>query len=391
MLRPLLTSLALAVAFNSMAFADSVDDLRAELARQKAQIASQQAQLESLASAVENQSKVTGSVNSATNVGFYGEVHYNSFKEPDAAIGKNNIHLHRAVILLNHAFSDDLHFYSEFEFEGAADTTEIETEVEQAFIDWRVHPKVSLNIGQFLIPVGLLNETHEPNVFYGVERNPVEELIIPATWWEKGVMVRALPAEGLAVDFAVHNGLRGDVNALGGADGLREFRQEFGGARAEDLAYTLRVKYSGINGLELGVTAQRQDNITQSTDLLVGGKAPATLLEAHADWHWQGVGVRALFTQWDIDNDVAKAIGADKMQGFYVEPSYRVNDKVGVFARYNDWNTAANAVGKDDDKQTNVGVNYWIEPRVVLKADLQNTNKPDNEGDGFNLGVGLSF
>ncbi len=391
MLRPLLTSLALAVAFNSMAFADSVDDLRAELARQKAQIASQQAQLESLASAVENQSKVTGSVNSATNVGFYGEVHYNSFKEPDAAIGKNNIHLHRAVILLNHAFSDDLHFYSEFEFEGAADTTEIETEVEQAFIDWRVHPKVSLNIGQFLIPVGLLNETHEPNVFYGVERNPVEELIIPATWWEKGVMVRALPAEGLAVDFAVHNGLRGDVNALGGADGLREFRQEFGGARAEDLAYTLRVKYNGINGLELGVTAQRQDNITQSTDLLVGGKAPATLLEAHADWHWQGVGVRALFTQWDIDNDVAKAIGADKMQGFYVEPSYRVNDKVGVFARYNDWNTAANAVGKDDDKQTNVGVNYWIEPRVVLKADLQNTNKPDNEGDGFNLGVGLSF
>lgn len=393
MFRPVLTTLVSAIAFSSYVHADtSIDDLRAELARQKSQITAQQAQLEALTSAIENQTKVSStSNNSATTVGFYGEVHYNSFKEPDAAIGKNNIHLHRAVILLNHAFNDNVHFYSEFEFEGAADSTEIETEVEQAFIDWRIHPKVSLNIGQFLVPVGLLNETHEPNVFYGVERNPVEELIIPATWWEKGVMIRTIPVDGLAVDVAIHNGLRGDINALGGAEGLREFRQEFGGARAEDLAYTLRVKYSGINGLELGATLQQQENITQSHDLLLGGKAPATLLELHADWHWQAFGLRALTAQWDIDNDVAKVIGTDKLEGFYIEPSYKINDKLGVFARYNNWNTAENVVAKDDDKQTNVGVNYWIEPRVVLKADIQNTNKQNNEGDGFNLGLGLSF
>ena len=48
-----------------------------------------------MASAVESQAKTTGNTNSATNVGFYGEVHYNGLKETDAAIGKNNIHLHR--------------------------------------------------------------------------------------------------------------------------------------------------------------------------------------------------------------------------------------------------------------------------------------------------------
>lgn len=391
MLRPVLTTLALAVAFNSVAFADSVDELRAELARQKTQIAAQQAQLEALASAVENQAKTTGGANSATTVGFYGEVHYNSFKEADADIGQSNFHAHRAVILLSHAFNDNLHFYSEFEFEGAADSSEIETELEQLFIDWRIHPKVALNIGQFLIPVGLLNESHEPNVFYGVERNPVEELIIPATWWEKGVMIRTLPAEGLAVDLAIHNGLRGDAFTLGGDEGLREFRQEFGGSRTDDMAYTLRIKYSGINGLELGAAVQKQTNITQSNEALVGGNTPAMLTEVHADWRWQGFGLRALAAQWDIDGDVAQAIGADKMDGFYVEPSWRINDKVGVFARYNTWNTAANAVGKDDDKQTNIGLNYWISPQVVLKADIQDTNKQDNAGDGFNLGMGLSF
>ncbi|HNA21051.1 MAG TPA: porin [Agitococcus sp.] len=388
MFRPLLTALTVAI-FASHSYAESLDDLRAELAKQKAQIAAQQSQLEALATAVENQ-KATAS-NSATTVGFYGEVHYNSFKEPDPAIGKNNVHAHRAVILLSHAFNDNLRFYSEIEFEGAADETEIETELEQLFIDWRVHPKLALNIGQFLLPVGLLNESHEPNVFYGVERNPVEEKIIPATWWEKGVMVRAVPAEGLAVDVAVHNGLRGDINTLGGADGLREFRQEFGGSRAEDLAYTLRVKYQVINGLELAASFQQQENITQSHDLVVGGKASAQLMTAHVDYHWQNFGLRVLGAQWDIDNAVAKATGADKLSGFYVEPSWKVTDKVGVFARYNQWNTAANQVGKSDDEQLNVGVNYWIDPRVVLKADIQNTNQKNKAGDGFNLGVGLSF
>ena len=388
MFRPLLTALTVAI-FASHSYAESLDDLRAELAKQKAQIAAQQSQLEALATAVENQ-KATAS-NSATTVGFYGEVHYNSFKEPDPAIGKNNVHAHRAVILLSHAFNDNLRFYSEVEFEGAADETEIETELEQLFIDWRVHPKLALNIGQFLLPVGLLNESHEPNVFYGVERNPVEEKIIPATWWEKGVMVRAVPAEGLAVDVAVHNGLRGDINTLGGADGLREFRQEFGGSRAEDLAYTLRVKYQVINGLELAASFQQQENITQSHDLVVGGKASAQLMTAHVDYHWQNFGLRVLGAQWDIDNAVAKATGADKLSGFYVEPSWKVTDKVGVFARYNQWNTAANQVGKSDDEQLNVGVNYWIDPRVVLKADIQNTNQKNKAGDGFNLGVGLSF
>jgi predicted porin len=193
------------------------------------------------------------------------------------------------------------------------------------------------------------------------------------------------------VDVAVHNGLRGDINTLGGADGLREFRQEFGGSRAEDLAYTLRVKYQVINGLELAASFQQQENNTQSHDLVVGGKASAQLMTAHVDYHWQNFGLRVLGAQWDIDNAVAKATGADKLSGFYVEPSWKVTDKVGVFARYNQWNTAANQVGKSDDEQLNVGVNYWIDPRVVLKADIQNTNQKNKAGDGFNLGVGLSF
>ena len=101
--------------------------------------------------------------------------------------------------------------------------------------------------------------------------------------------------------------------------------------------------------------------------------------------------VKALATQWSIDGAMAKATGADRMTGLYLEPSWKVNEQVGVFARYNQWNTAANLAGKDDEQQVNVGLNYWISPQVVLKADLQDTNRPGDAGDGFNLGMGLSF
>ena len=386
---PTLLATLIALPFGqALAAEGDIQSLRAELARQQSLITAQQAKIEALADSLDK-GQGAPAAEGATHVGFYGEVHYNYLKKADPVIGKSNFHAHRAVILLSHAFNDNLHFYSEVEFEGAPDSTEIETELEQLFIDWRLNKQVSLNIGQFLLPVGLLNESHEPNVFYGVERNPVEEKIIPATWWEKGVMIRTLPRDGLAVDLAIHNGLRGDVAALGGDDGLREFRQEFGGSKADNLGYTLRVKYQGIRGLELGASVQRQDDINNGA--ASPDKAAAILWEAHANWSRQALTVKALATQWSIDGAMAKAAGADRMTGLYLEPSWKVNEQVGVFARYNQWNTAANLAGKDDEQQVNVGLNYWISPQVVLKADLQDTNRPGDAGDGFNLGMGLSF
>lgn len=398
MLRPTLIAIGLLAANVVLAASDApvaagapdLEQLRAELLRQRSLIEQQQARLDAMADALEKQPAGANPL-AGTSVGMYGEVHYNHLRADDAAVGRNNLHLHRFVVLLGHQFSDDVKFYSELEFEGAPDSTEVETEVEQFFVNLRLAQDYSLDIGQFLVPVGLLNDTHEPNAFYGVERNPVEEFIIPSTWWEKGVMLHATPLPGVAADLAVHSGLRGDIFTLGSDDGLREFRQEFGGARAEDLAWTLRLKYTGVTGLELGAAVQRQQGITQGSDPLVGGEAPAMLYEGHVDWHGKTLGLRALYARWDIDNAVAGSNGTDRLEGFYVEPSWRVSEKVGLFARYNEWNTATNMVGREDTEQVNAGVNYWVLPQVVLKADVQATNLAGGMGDGFNLGMGLSF
>lgn len=82
---------------------------------------------------------------------------------------------------------------------------------------------------------------------------------------------------------------------------------------------------------------------------------------------------------------------ADLISGYYVESSWKASDRVGLFARFSQWNTAATLAGKEDDRQVNIGFNYGLNPRVVLKADLQDSNQPGGLGDGLNLGVGLSF
>lgn len=442
------TALALAIALPAVASADSeLDTLKQELARQRAQIEAQQKLLEKLSAALDAQQKTqataaTGSAAAAagvytgvdedvpfgssapivaarngkgstgkgeTTIGGYGEVHLNHLSRSGSGNANtptdngNNLHLHRAVLLVGHKFSDTVSFNSEIEFENAADGSSVQTEVEQFYVDWRVRPNVGLKIGQWLTPVGILNERHEPDTFYGVERNPVETYIIPTTWWQKGLLAQWQLTPDMALDTGVSNGM--NVNASNGgitglatpnADGIRPFRQEFGGSSATHPAYTTRLRFTGINGLDLAATAQYQTDIssndpTMSAVPVSDRKAPALLTEAHADWKYGKFGLRVLGARWHIDNTYARIGGTDVMQGAYVEPTWRASEKLGFFVRHNIWNTAASNDSNASLVQTNLGMNYWIAPQVVLKGDLQHGNTANRDGNGFNLGVGLSF
>ena len=63
-----------------------------------------------------------------------------------------------------------------------------------------------------LVPVGFLNETHEPDTFYGVERNSIEKNVIPTTWWEAGASLSGEVTPNLKYDFMLHSGLALDLD-----------------------------------------------------------------------------------------------------------------------------------------------------------------------------------
>lgn len=345
--------------------------------------------VEATADAVEDTSN-NGFANSALqgiSIGGYGELHYNNLTDNDNDTDLKEIDFHRFVLFFGKEFNSTTRFFSEFELEHsiAGEEKDGEIELEQAYVEHDINDQFTAKAGVFLIPVGLINETHEPPTFYGVERNPVEKNIIPATWWEGGAAINYKPVAGWSFDAAIHSGL--DISEKGSYK-PRDGRKKVSKASAEDLAFTGRVKYTGIAGLELAASAQYQQDVTQSdsdTD-----EASATLFTAHAVYQYEQFTVKALYAAWDIDGDEAKALGRDEQDGFYIEPSYRINDEFAVFARYNKWD---NNAGNGDDteiSQTNVGVNYYLHENVVFKADYEKQSDA-NDIDGFNLGFGYHF
>tara|TARA_B100001245_G_scaffold8087_1_gene5570 strand:- start:2024 stop:3157 length:1134 start_codon:yes stop_codon:yes gene_type:complete len=348
-------------------------------AETQAQIDELKAQVAALADSLEAQSASTSAY--PVYVGGYGEMHLNLNQGKD-----NEIDFHRFVLFFGKDFNERTRFFSEFELEHslAGDGKPGEVELEQAYVEYDLTDKTQAKAGLFLIPVGILNETHEPETFYGVERNSVENKIIPTTWWEGGVAINGEIAAGLSYDVAMHSGLSNDLG------NIRSGRQKVAEATANKAAYTARIKYTAVPGLELAATLQYQDDILQG---MGDDEIGARLIEAHAVYQNAGFGLRALFAQWNIDSDINDVTeGASKQKGFYLEPSYRITDKVGVFARHSRWDNAAADDAESEYKRNDVGVNYWLADTAVLKADVFRTRQDgDLNAAGYNLGVGFSF
>jgi hypothetical protein len=237
------------------------------------------------------------------------------------------------------------------------------------------------------LPVGILNETHEPNTFYGVERNPVEKNIIPSTWWEGGAMVSHNIDDGLNLKLAAHSGLKATTSYK-----PRDGRQKVGKASNEHMAYTAALKYTKIPGLTVGGAVNYQSDFSNGG---VTGAGTAIMSEGHLIYEQGQFGLRALYSRWDISGDDVKTAGRDEQYGWYIEPSMKVNEEIGIFARYNSWDNGDTATNGDAQiNQADFGINWWIDPQVVVKADIQIQNVGtaiDNEYSGLNIGLGYAF
>ncbi len=347
------------------------------------------ARFEALADAVEEFDRP---VENRATIGAYGEMHYNNLEDPAGNTSKD-LSFHRFILFVGYEFSDKIRFFSEIELENSLveDTADGsgpgEIELEQAYIEFDLTENMEAKGGLFLIPVGLINETHEPPRFYGVERNIVEKEIIPATWWEGGAVLSGrMGTTGFSYDLAVTSGLDSGVE-------IRDGRQKVAKANANDLAYTSRLKYTGTAGVELSGTLQYQSDMTQGLDPTIGS---ATLLEVHVIYDIGPVNLRALYAGWDIDvSNAATAINKtkNKQDGYYLESSWKFVKSAGVYARYNVWDNGG--FGDTEKIKTEIGISYWPHEDVVLKFDIQSEDYGDtvkaSEADGFNLGIGYQF
>jgi hypothetical protein len=374
-----------------------IQEQQAEIERLKARVEDAEAKVEAagdMIEAVQEREEPAGAEGwwQRTQLGGYGELHYNGGD-------KDEIDFHRLILFADHDFSDDLRFQSEIEFEHAVigEGKKGEVEIEQAYLEQDLGEHHRAKGGIILVPVGIINETHEPPTFFGVERPTVEKNIIPTTWREGGVAVSGELGAGFSYDLAVHSGLAVPTTGSS-AYKIRNGRTSVSEAAATDPALTGRIRWTGYPGVEVGVSAQYQDDITQNA---LGLGTTATLIEAHTDLRLGGWGLRALYARWDLDEGPAftgaGAFGRDVQYGWYVEPSYRFDigfGQLGVFARYSEWDNEAGSSTDSTFGQFDLGLNYWPHPNVVVKIDGEFQSFPDGRGkkdNRLNVGLGYQF
>ena len=111
-------------------------------------------------------------------------------EEPERrALGRRGpITVLRAVVYLGYKFDQHFVLNTEIEYENAVVASDKggEAEVEFAYIDYMHSRAFNARAGLVLIPMGLVNELHEPTAFLGARRPDVEDVIIPTTWREIG-------------------------------------------------------------------------------------------------------------------------------------------------------------------------------------------------------------
>jgi hypothetical protein len=123
-------------------------------------------------------------------LGAYGEVKFGSQQNADHnGQWQTGFDMARLVLLPSFQFTDSIIFNSEIEFEHAGsgfdedDKLHGTAEVEQLYIDFKVSPYFNIRSpGIDLVPVGYINQHHEPTLFYSVNRPELANRLVPTTW-----------------------------------------------------------------------------------------------------------------------------------------------------------------------------------------------------------------
>lgn len=371
-------------------------------------------------------------IDRGVSVGGYGEMVFQGFdseKDDGSSSGKKDeLDFLRAVLYFGHKFSDKILFNSEIEYEhastsaGDGKTARGEVSLEFAYLDFMPWKSIGFRTGLLLIPVGIINEMHEPTTFHGSRRPNVEQSIIPTTWRENGAGVfgqsgainyRAYVVAGLQ---AVKGSSTDPVTGFSSSSALRNGRSKGAKSTAEDLAVVGRVDYEGFPGMVFGISAYSgnsgQDAKDASNNEIEGR---VSLWEIHGLGEYRGFEFRGLYSEIRLDDvvDLNEAQGVtpgsnnsigEEMFGGYCEVAYDILPLFGSkqylapFIRWERYDTQQKVPSgysrnpANNRTETTFGLTFKPHPNTVIKVDIQNMDNQAGTGvDQFNAAVGYHF
>jgi len=352
-------------------------------------------------------------------MGGYADVEFiQPINDSIRSIGKLDIH--RFVLMLGYQFNDRLKMVSEIEFEHVK-----EVYIEQVFLDYKINKWANWRTGLILIPMGIINERHESNLFNGVLRPSVDKYIVPTTWREIGTGFH-----GNIIDASIRyqaylvNGFNGyDGSAkLNGENGLRSGRQKGAKSFVSSPNFSAKIEHYGFPNLKLGLagyfgkTQSSLYNGLNKNDAVAVAQADSSvvniqMLGADLSYLKSGFQVKGQFIFTHLNNTTAynaftNSDVASNLLGYYAEAGYNmfaknkeVEDELTLFIRYEKYNThqsmqnTPEKISAYDRDLVTTGLTWKPNPQVAYKADLQfltngSTNKFSNT---LNFGIGFAF
>lgn len=359
-----------------------------------------------------------------TSVGGYAEAVVSGLQQGKNGEREWTADIPRLVLFVAHSFAKGVRFYSELEVEHAAGCAGCRgaVELEQAYVEAKLAgDSLGLRGGLVLMPMGIINQWHEPPIYLGAVRPRVETVVIPSTWRELGVGLFGTPRDWLRYEAYFVTGL--DPAGFT-SRGIGGGRQDGSLARANSWAGTARVEVEPLLGFVAGVSGYLSDAGANADVHAKDGDersidAPVLGWAADARWRRAGLEWKVLYAEWHLpeskqlmasfDEDGAPLVDAKSpvptlVRGGYVELGYDVFHPFGLshqivpFARIERYDTqAAVPDGFAEDPSLRVtqltfGAAYRPLQQVVVKVDYQLRYPTEGVDEGqLNFGLGCMY
>lgn len=356
--------------------------------------------------------------------GGYGEILFqrmdydaNRYTNPNGAPKRTRVEisLPRAVFAIDYKFKDDIVFGAEIEFEygGTGSTVEIEHEkeggefeteieqggevvLEQLHLTKRFSNAFNIRAGHLIVPVGITNSHHEPTQYLGTVRPEGELALLPSTWHETGISILGYVGK-FKYEAMLINGL--DPNGFSSENWIGSGRQKiFEKSTMTSPAFAGRVEYSPLRNLRISASGYYNKTAKNSSkpQAMTGLDGTVTIVSADAQYRNDNVIARANIIYgsisdskaiFDVNRRVFKGTGYpitpfgeaaltySSEAGYNVFSFFRLRSKLFPFVRYEYYNTGekiesgAQELPRYKRDLLIVGINYFLTPSVVLKAD----------------------
>jgi len=351
--------------------------------------------------------------------GGYGQIDYNQPMNKDFR-QNGNLDVHRLILFAGYEFNEKTKFITEIEFEHVS-----EVYIEQAYLDYQLFHNMSVKGGLMLVPMGIINEYHEPPSFNGVERPNVDKYIVPTTWREIAIGVDGrINVASLRYQLYLTNGFNGYDGAgnFKGSSGLRSGRQKGAESYISSPNVAAKVDYYGLSGLKLGLSGyfgksqstlyddlDKNDDVAQNTaDSSVIGISMVGLDYRYSilGFHTRGQVIYGKFSNVDEYNMFTGQDLGESMLGYYAEVSYdifhnngSIKKELTPFFRYEQYNTHNSVVSgmttndAYDRTELILGFAFKMDRGAAFKVDYQWFKGHDEStyNQMLNMGVAVWF